>query len=161
MADSIATSTSVSASTSLTASTTTSVSAQAGTAASAATAPEKMKTIYQPFSIPQADGQYFTALIAPGDYTPDYPYIDTPIPDELQDKVVKWDRQLRKWVDSMDDPVAAEINGFKAQNASLIATLATTTENLQAAQKSADTANTAVAALIAKMATDEAAGANK
>jgi hypothetical protein len=120
-----------------------------------------MKTIYRPYSAPQADGQYFTTLIAPGDYVPDYPYIDTPIPDELQGKVAKWDWQLRKWVDSMDDPVVAEINGLKSQNSLLIAALATTTENLQAAQKSADTANAAVATLIAKMATDETTGAPK
>lgn len=142
-------------------STTTSVSAQTGTETSTATAPEKMKTIYRPYSAPQADGQYFTTLIAPGDYVPDYPYIDTPIPDELQGKVAKWDWQLRKWVDSMDDPVVAEINGLKSQNSLLIAALATTTENLQAAQKSADTANAAVATLIAKMATDETTGAPK
>lgn len=161
MADSTETNASVSASTSLAASTTTSVSAQAGTESSTATAPEKMKTIYRPYSVPQADGQYFTTLIAPGDYTPDYPYIDTPIPDELHGKVAKWDWQLRKWVDSMDDPVATEINGLKSQNASLIAALATTTENLQATQKSADTANAAVATLIAQMATDKATGATK
>ncbi|KRM29195.1 hypothetical protein FC91_GL001019 [Schleiferilactobacillus harbinensis DSM 16991] len=111
--------------------------------------------------MPQADGQYFTALIAPGDYSPDYPYIDTPIPDELQGKVAKWDWQLSKWVDSMDDPVAAEINGIKSQNAALIAALATTTENLQATKKSADTANAAVATLIAQMADDKATGATK
>lgn len=142
-------------------STTTSVSAQAGTEEITATAPEKMKTIYRTYSVPQADGQYFTPLIAPGDYIPDYPYIDTPIPEELHGKVAKWDWQLSKWVDSMDDPVVAEINGLKAQNASLIAALATTTENLQAAQKSADTANAAVATLIANMATDKATGETK
>lgn len=111
--------------------------------------------------MPQADGQYFTPLIAPGDYTPDYPYIDTPIPEELHGKVAKWDWQLSKWVDSMDDPVVAEINGLKSQNASLIAALATTTEKLQTAQKSADTANAAVATLIAKMADGKATGATK
>lgn len=142
-------------------STTTSVSAQAGAEASAATAPEKMKTIYRTYSVPQADGQYFTALIAPGDYTPDYPYIDTPVPDELQGKVAKWDWQLNKWVDSMNDPVAAEINGLKSQNATLIAALATTTENLQSVQKSADTANAAVATLIAQMAADKDTGVTK
>ncbi|MCT2907808.1 hypothetical protein EFT87_03920 [Schleiferilactobacillus harbinensis] len=120
-----------------------------------------MKTIYRPYSVPQSDGQYFTTLIAPGDYTPDYPYIDTPIPGELQGKVAKWDWQLRKWVDSMDDPVATEINGLKSQNASLIAALATTTENLQSVQKSADTANAAVATLISQIAADKDTGVTK
>lgn len=93
------------------------------------------KQIYRPYEVPQKDGQYYQVLLAPKDYTPDYPYIDTPIPASLQGKVAKWDWQFQQWVDSKDDPVAQEVAALATSNAALTKQLATSIAALAATQQ--------------------------
>jgi len=70
-------------------------------------------------------GEFFsTAFLQEG--TPiTYPFTDTPVPDELQDKLIRFDWSTKQWVDVSDEAYLAKLNDLQSQNTALTKQLAT------------------------------------
>lgn len=105
------------------------------------------KQVFQTFPVQQSDGTFFQVIFVPQGAAVSYPFVDTPVPDELKGKVAKYDWQFGKWVDSGIDPNTAEIVALKEINASLGAQLAS-------AVAAVGQANKAIAALTKQVAQD-------
>ena len=105
------------------------------------------KQAFQTFPVQQSDGTFFQVIFVPQGAAVSYPFVDTPVPDELKGKVAKYDWQFGKWVDSGIDPNTAEIVTLKEINASLGTQLAR-------AVTAVGQANKAIAALTKQVATD-------
>ena len=105
------------------------------------------KQVFQTFPVQQSDGTFYQVIFVPQGAVVSYPFVDTPVPDELKGKVAKYDWQFAKWVDSGVDPNTAEIVALKGINASL-------GKQLASAVTAADQANKAVAALAEQVAQD-------
>jgi hypothetical protein len=105
------------------------------------------KQVFQTFSVQQSDGTFYQVIFVPQGAVVSYPFVDTPVPDELKGKVAKYDWQFGKWVDSGVDPNTAEIVALKGINASL-------GKQLASAVTAAGQANKAVAALAEQVAQD-------
>lgn len=137
-------------STSTTSTTTTSTTPQDGT----------YKQVYMTYPVQQEDGNFYTVGFFPVSMKVDYPMTDQPIPDDLKDKVVKYNGVLGKWEDSGVDPNTAEIIQLKAVNAQITKQLAAATLAAESANQAATMANTAVAELTKQLAADSAASNN-
>ncbi|KRL06989.1 hypothetical protein [Schleiferilactobacillus perolens] len=110
------------------------------------------KQVFMTYQSQQKDGNFYTVYYVPQDAVVDYPVVADPIPDEIKDKVVKYNGVLGKWEDSGVDPNTAEIIALKAQNAALTKQLAMSSATLVATQKTVAQANQAIAALTKQLA---------
>lgn len=110
------------------------------------------KQVFMTYQSQQQDGNFYTVGFFPVSMKIDYPMTDQPIPDDLKDKVVKYNGVLGKWEDSGVDPNTSEIIALKAQNAALTKQLAKSTATLTTTQQSVAAANQAIAALTRQLA---------
>lgn len=127
-------------------------STDTSTTTTAQTTEGQYKQVFMTYQSQQKDGNFYTVYYVPQDAVVDYPVVADHIPDELKDKVAKYNGVLGKWEDSGVDPNTAEIIALKAQNAALTKQLAMSSATLVATQKTVAQANQAIAALTKQLA---------
>ena len=104
-----------------------------------------LKQVYMTSIKPDAAGNFYK--VAQFDDTIDvaYPFTAQPIPDELKDKVARFDWSQNAWVDSGVDPAQSQINELKAANKTL-------SQELTQSRSDLKSANDAIAALTLQVA---------
>ena len=122
-------------------------------------------TVYRSRPFP---GEFFSTAYFDADTPVDYPFTTNPVPDELKDKVVRFNWDTLKWVDISDDASLQKMMDLESQNAALALALATAQTAASEAKTAAEQAKSAadagqeqVAALTLQLAQALAALNNK
>lgn len=78
-------------------------------------------TVYRSRPYP---GEFFSVAYLQEGTPVAYPFTTTPVPDELQDKLVRFDWSTKQWIDTSDEAYLAQLNALQSQNTALTKQLA-------------------------------------
>ena len=104
-----------------------------------------LKQVYMTSIKPDAAGNFYKVAQFDDTIEVVYPFTAQPIPDELKDKVARFDWSQNAWVDSGVDPAQSQINELKAANKTL-------SQELTQSRADLKDANDAIAALTLQVA---------